>query len=328
MGAAGAPAGADRRRPAGVGHVRRGHPAGEGRPGRPARAAAARRDGHRRAAQRLRPPGAELRDGARRAAPGRGPFPAVFIRAPQIEAVGPEVEVLARLPQGTIWPPARAGCWPPPSTPSSAPTTASTASSPPWPPEWEAPEASAQERAPAWQSAWAPREEHVYARGPWTCGPPEEHALSRVPPWGRRQGAARPRPRRLRRGRRGAARTASPDEISSSLRGASPPPPRWLLGRRRPRSPRRRARPVALRAELLGRSGPCLAAPWRRPATEAPATKRAPRAARLQTAGGPGAAGEVRALRPPGGCRPAGRARAQACSSRSAKSGGQAGPRA
>lgn len=33
---------------------------------------------------------------------GRGPFPAVFIRAPVIEGVGPDVEVLARLPEGTI----------------------------------------------------------------------------------------------------------------------------------------------------------------------------------------------------------------------------------
>lgn len=33
---------------------------------------------------------------------GRGPFPAVFIRAPVIEGVGPDVEVLARLSEGTI----------------------------------------------------------------------------------------------------------------------------------------------------------------------------------------------------------------------------------
>ena len=33
---------------------------------------------------------------------GGAPFPAVFIRAPLIEAVGAGVEVLARLPQGTI----------------------------------------------------------------------------------------------------------------------------------------------------------------------------------------------------------------------------------
>jgi pyridoxal 5'-phosphate synthase pdxT subunit len=33
---------------------------------------------------------------------GGAPFPAIFIRAPLIEAVGTEVEVLARLPQGTI----------------------------------------------------------------------------------------------------------------------------------------------------------------------------------------------------------------------------------
>lgn len=31
-----------------------------------------------------------------------GPFPAVFIRAPRIERVGPGVEVLARLPEGAI----------------------------------------------------------------------------------------------------------------------------------------------------------------------------------------------------------------------------------
>jgi len=31
-----------------------------------------------------------------------GPFPGVFIRAPRIEAVGPGVEVLARLPDGPI----------------------------------------------------------------------------------------------------------------------------------------------------------------------------------------------------------------------------------
>jgi 5'-phosphate synthase pdxT subunit len=33
---------------------------------------------------------------------GERPFPAVFIRAPKIEAVGPGAEVLARLPDGTI----------------------------------------------------------------------------------------------------------------------------------------------------------------------------------------------------------------------------------
>jgi 5'-phosphate synthase pdxT subunit len=33
---------------------------------------------------------------------GREPFPAVFIRAPRIEAVGEGVEVLARLPEGTV----------------------------------------------------------------------------------------------------------------------------------------------------------------------------------------------------------------------------------
>ena len=33
---------------------------------------------------------------------GRPPFPGVFIRAPLIERVGPGVEVLARLPEGTI----------------------------------------------------------------------------------------------------------------------------------------------------------------------------------------------------------------------------------
>ena len=33
---------------------------------------------------------------------GAAPFPAVFIRAPKIEAAGPRAEVLARLPDGTI----------------------------------------------------------------------------------------------------------------------------------------------------------------------------------------------------------------------------------
>jgi 5'-phosphate synthase pdxT subunit len=33
---------------------------------------------------------------------GEPPFHAVFIRAPWIESVGPEVEVLARLPQGPV----------------------------------------------------------------------------------------------------------------------------------------------------------------------------------------------------------------------------------
>jgi 5'-phosphate synthase pdxT subunit len=33
---------------------------------------------------------------------GREPFPAVFIRAPRIEAVGDGVEVLGRLPEGTV----------------------------------------------------------------------------------------------------------------------------------------------------------------------------------------------------------------------------------
>lgn len=33
---------------------------------------------------------------------GDGPFPAIFIRAPLIERVGPEVETLARLPEGAI----------------------------------------------------------------------------------------------------------------------------------------------------------------------------------------------------------------------------------
>jgi 5'-phosphate synthase pdxT subunit len=33
---------------------------------------------------------------------GVNPFPAVFIRAPLIEKVGPGIEILARLPDGTI----------------------------------------------------------------------------------------------------------------------------------------------------------------------------------------------------------------------------------
>lgn len=33
---------------------------------------------------------------------GKGPFPGVFIRAPLIERVGPGVEILARLPEGTV----------------------------------------------------------------------------------------------------------------------------------------------------------------------------------------------------------------------------------
>ena len=49
---------------------------------------------HRRAAQRLRPPGRQLRDRHRRRRLDE-PFHAVFIRAPKVESVGGDVEVLA-----------------------------------------------------------------------------------------------------------------------------------------------------------------------------------------------------------------------------------------
>ena len=63
---------------------------------RPARPAAARRARRHRAPQRLRPPAGVVR-GRRSRSRGLagGPFPGVFIRAPVVERVGPDVEVLA-----------------------------------------------------------------------------------------------------------------------------------------------------------------------------------------------------------------------------------------
>ena len=59
------------------------------RPRRPPRPAQLRRHRHRRAPQRLRPPGRLVRGRPRRRRVCDGPFHAVFIRAPVVERVGP-----------------------------------------------------------------------------------------------------------------------------------------------------------------------------------------------------------------------------------------------
>ena len=75
-------------------HLRRPHHRGPRH--RRGRAADARPHGHRRAPQRLRAPGAQLRGRPRgRRASARAPLRAVFIRAPWVESAGPGVEVLA-----------------------------------------------------------------------------------------------------------------------------------------------------------------------------------------------------------------------------------------
>ena len=58
--------------------------------------------GHQRQAQRVRPPAGLLRGGARRAVLGDKPVHAVFIRAPVVERVGDDVDVLAQLDDGRV----------------------------------------------------------------------------------------------------------------------------------------------------------------------------------------------------------------------------------
>ena len=119
------------RRPAGVRDLRRPGPARPRGARRPARPAQLRRARLRRAAQRLRAPARVLRDRAGRAEgvePGSAattrPMPAVFIRAPVVESVGPAVEVLASLGRAATRSARRSccgrgTCWPARSTPSS-----------------------------------------------------------------------------------------------------------------------------------------------------------------------------------------------------------------
>ena len=88
-----------RRLRAGLRHLRRHDPA---RPGPRRRAAAdSRRDGHRGAAQRLRPQLDSFERDLAVAGLEGGPFRAVFIRAPAIERLGAGVETLAALADGT-----------------------------------------------------------------------------------------------------------------------------------------------------------------------------------------------------------------------------------
>ncbi len=84
----------------------------------------------------------------------------------------------------------------------------------------------------------------------------------------------------------GAARTASPDETCSLMRGDPPlraqaPRPLGSQGALPARGPRRCARPASPRAEPLWRGGSRLAAPGGGPQRVVPAHKRAPRAAAI-----------------------------------------------
>ena len=121
-------------RHAGLRDLRRDDPAGRRGGRRPARPAPLRRHRHRRAPQRLRPPGRLVRDRPGGRPVSTSPLHAVFIRAPVVEWVGPSVEVLARGDRHATGAPGRwcAGrdrCWSPPSTPSCRATSACTSCS-------------------------------------------------------------------------------------------------------------------------------------------------------------------------------------------------------
>ena len=81
-------------------------------------------------------------------------------------------------------------------------------------------------RGPSWPTAWAPREGDGYARAPWSAGAARSTLMSRAPPLGRPRGGREGRALTAARGRRGATRTASPDESLSSCGGCARPRPR------------------------------------------------------------------------------------------------------